>query len=539
VVSTLAEWFTTWRTAQQPSISVARVQWRELERVTAAAGTLRPFIETSSVAADVLAAVFAARRVLTATPLPPTDPLAGLTDVLGIVERFLAERPDHTLCEQLRPLSEGLCALKGSSSPVAAQVADVLCEYGATPEGHPEVILVVPRRQWLEPVRGWLAREELDCVDIACPADLRPAPVMHQAAVLVGHPATAFSSRFKAPEVALRELGWLVTAPVAPEVRLVLPADAPPLRTDDLWLLPAGARPRLVLHDNGPQRSEPAPHDWLHGLGAPTAVRRTPRPAAAPTEDEALAVLAVEVQMASGHAVFFHPQVGPRPHVVAVDDETGAVALSAVPLAAVTSGVVVAVRVGTAPHAQVAARADAWLERRRGWSTDRITEVRGYAASLKTALRGALAVCGHAGLHRELTRTLSDDYARVLLHNPLDELYIAPQRRSGFETLVRAIGASELLGKFDDLATVRTAHQQAGEEIRRDLLALLGDRAWVADVDEEGWAVLHAGELGSLLLAVVTARLGEPVAVPRTWLGVPIDEAGRRVTALTAREGRS
>jgi hypothetical protein len=44
-----------------------------------------------------------------ATPLPPTDPVAGLTDMLGIVERFLAERLDHTLCEQLRPLSEGLC----------------------------------------------------------------------------------------------------------------------------------------------------------------------------------------------------------------------------------------------------------------------------------------------------------------------------------------------------------------------------------------------------------------------------------------------
>ena len=535
-MSTLAEWFTTWRTAQQPSISVARVQWRELERVTAAVGALRPYVETSSFAAHVLAAVFAARRVLTATPLPPTDPVAGLTEMLGVVEQFLAERPDHTLCQQLRPLREALCALRGSSSPIAAQVADVLCEYGATADGHPEAILVVPRRQWLEPVHGWLASEDLDCVEIACPADLRTAPVRHQAAVLVGHPATAFSSAFKAPEVALRELGWLLTAPVAPAVRLVLPADAPPLRTDDLWLLPAGARPGLALHDDGPQRSEPAPHDWLHGLNAPQAVRRTPRPAATPTEDEALAV---EVQMASGHAVFFHPQVGPRPHVVAVDDETGAVALSAVPLTAVTRGAVVAVRVGAAPHAQVVARADAWLERCRGWSTDRITEVRGYAASLKTALRRALAVRGHAGLHRELTRTLSDDYARVLLHNPLDELYIAPQRRSGFDALVRAIGASELLGKFDDLATVRTAHQQAGEEIRRDLLALLGDRAWVADVDEDGWAVLHAGELGSLLLAVVTARLDEPVAVPHTWLGVPIDEAGRRVTALTAREGRS
>jgi hypothetical protein len=536
VVTTLGEWFATWRTSEQPSISVTRVQWRELERVTAAGGLLRPLVETSSVAADVLGALFRVRRVLTATPLAPTNPVAGLIDTLGIVERFLAERPDHALCERLRPLSEALYALKDSSSPVAARVADVLCEYGATPEGQPEAILVVPRPQWLEPISAWLAGKDLNCVDTACPADLRTAPVAHRAAVLVGHPATAFSSPFKAADVTLRELGWLLTAPVAPEVRVVLTTDAAPLRTNDLWLLPSAARPQLALHDNGPQRSEPALHDWRHGLNAPAAARRTPRPAAIPTEDTAQAV---EVQLASGHAVFFHPEIGPRPHMVAVDDETGAVALSAVPLAAVTSGVVLAVRVGAAPHAQLVARADAWLERRRRWSRGRITEVRGYAAKLKTALRSALAAKGHAVLHRELAQTLSDDYARVLLHNPLDESYIAPLRQHGFDALVRAIGASELLGKFGDLATVRTAHHQAGEEIRRDLLALLGDRTWVAGVDEDGWAVLHAGDLGSLLLAVVTARLDEPVAVPRTWLGVPIDERGRRVTALTATTGRS
>lgn len=535
-MSTLAEWFTTWRTAQQPSISVMRVQWRELERVTATSGALRPFVDTSSTAANILAAVRTARRVLTATPLPPTDPDARLAETLDAVKGFLAEHPDHTLCERLRPLHEALCVLKASSSPVAAQVAEMLCEYGATADGSPEAILIVPRRQWLEPVRGWLVSEGLNCVDIAWPAELRTAPVRHRAAVLVGHPAMAFCSAFKAREAVLREVGWLLTAPVAPVVRLVVPADAPPLRAEDLWLLPAGAQPGLALHDDGPQAREPATHDWLYGLNATRAVRRTPRPAGTPTEDD---IRAVEVQMASGHAVFFDPQVGPRPHVVAVDDETGAVALSPAPLTAVTGGVVVAVRDGAAPRAQVTERADAWLARRRGWSRDRITEVRGYAASLKTALRRALAVRGHATLHRELTRTLGDDYARVLLRNPLDELYIAPQRRSGFDALVRAIGASALLDKFDELATVRTAHRQAGEEIRRDLLELLSDRAWVADVDEDGWAVLHAGELGSLLLAVATARLDEPVAVPRTWLGVPIDEAGRRVTLLPAREGYS
>jgi hypothetical protein len=62
--------------------------------------------------------------------------------------------------------------------------------------------------------------------------------------------------------------------------------------------------------------------------------------------------LAVEVHLASGHAALFHAELGPRPHVVAVDEETGAVALSAAPLSRVNRGVVLAVRVGTAPQSR-------------------------------------------------------------------------------------------------------------------------------------------------------------------------------------------
>ncbi|MBS4730512.1 hypothetical protein MSM1_20030 [Mycobacterium sp. SM1] len=284
----------------------------------------------------------------------------------------------------------------------------MLCEYGATADGRPEAILVVPRLQWLEPVRGWLVSEGLDCVDIACPAELRTAPVRHRAAVLVGHPAMAFYSAFKAPEAVLREVGWLLTAPVAPEVRLVVPADAPPLRPRTCgccgWSPARAGAARRRAAGQGPATRLAA---WAQrNAGGAT----DPRPAGTPTEDD---IRAVEVQMASGHAVFFDPQLGPRPHVVAVDDDTGAVALPAVPLTAVTRGVMLAVRVGAAPHAQVVARADAWLKRRRGWSTDHIAEVRGHAASLKTALREALAARGHAALRQELTQTLSDDYARA------------------------------------------------------------------------------------------------------------------------------
>lgn len=531
----LATQFRTWHVAEAPAIEVLRVTWLELERVQLGAAALRPFADTSSTAADALAGVLAVRRVVTSTPLPPAHELTGLKELTEEVDRFVTERPDHSLGAQLRPLVVALRELAVSGSPVAATVADVLCEFGEDADGRPEAVLVVPRRAWVGDVQTWLASEDIDCVDVACPADLRTRPSTHRAAVLVGHPASAFSSAFRPPEVAGREHGWLLSAPPAPNVRLVLTTDAPPLQQDAIWLLPAGAHPMLHLRDDGPHRAAAVPHDWLNKLGAATApARRTPRPAVAGAEDE---TQAVEVHLASEHAVFFHTQVGPRPHVVAVDEETGAVALSTAPVSAVTRGVVLAVRVGTAPHQQVVARADAWLHRRRGWSTEKVADARGAAALLKVALRRALVRNGRVALHRQLTQTLTDEYARVLLHDPLDELYIAPQRRDAFDALVTAIGARELTDRFDDLATVRTAHQQAGEEIRRELLALLRDRSWVADVEEEGWAVLQAGELGALLLTVVTERLDEPVSIARSWLGVLVDARGRRVTTLAAKEG--
>jgi hypothetical protein len=516
-----------WRAAEAPAVTVDRLPWPQLEAVTAAAAPLRPAAETSSVAADVLAAVTGSRRVLTCTPLPPDHPLTGVGALSARIAMFLLERPDHSLAGPLRALAATLAELVSAASPVAAWCTDVLSRYGACPDGTPEAVLVVPRRAWTLAVYGWLHEEELTCVDVAAPGRLRAAAGTHAVAVVCGHPATAYSSAFRAPEVAVREHGWLLTAPPADTVCLALPADAPPLDTERLWLLPAPAHPNLPLSDAGPVRpSAPEALEWE--LPAGTIARRAvPRPQVTPEE----AVRAVEVHLASGHAVFFHGDTGPRPHLVAVD-ETGVVALTTAALSAVMPGAVLAVRAGGAAHEAIWVRAEQWLTERRGWSAERIQEVRDCAMRLKFEVLGALSDRGPDELRAQLARHLPDRYARVLLHNLPDPLYIAPRHRATFDVLVRAVGATDLAGRFEELATVRTAHQQAGELIRRDLVALLTDRGWTAEVEEDGWAALHAGPLGTLLVSAVTARADTPVPVPRTWLGVPIDDRGRRATTF-------
>lgn len=538
MVSTVVELFDSWTAAEAPTVDVHRAPWPQLERLRTVVAPLREHVEASSLAADVVTGAYLARRMLTATPLAPTHPLIGLGELAEAIAAFTAERPGHSLTPLLAPVAAAVADLLTGPSPVAQACADVLCEYGETPVGTPEALLVVPRRAWVEPVRRWLAAEELTCVDVATPADLRSTPAGHVAVVVLGHPALAFSSAFRAPEVAAREYGWLLTAPPAGRVRLVLTADAPRVQGEALWLLPRGAHPPLRLTDAGPTRTltgpvlepgvamEPVPHEWV--AAPPAALRRTPAPLVAPEEGST----AVEVHLASGHAVFFHPEIGARPHQVVVDDDTGAVALTTTKVAELRRGAVLAVRVGAAAYEQVLGRADAWLRTRRGWTRERIEEVRMCSLRLKLELLHHLALRGHEPLRRQLSRYVSDSYARVLLHNPLTPNYIAPQKREGFDALVKVLGVNDIAGRYTELATVRAAHQQAGEAIRRELLDTLRTQPWVADVDDQGWAAISAGDLGDLLLAVVTARLDHPVTVPRTWLGAPIDNRGRRVSAL-------
>jgi len=531
-VSALTDVFATWESATWPRVDVHRIAWPELEEVLRAASGLRPFVQMSSAAVQFVGSTVGARRILTTTPLAPRHMLVGLDEILAKITGFLRDHPAHSICEPLQLLAGALDAIRDSESPFAEWFGNVLSEYSEDARGRPEAVVVVPRQAWVPAVGEWMSAEELSCVDVASPAQLRTVGG-YRAVLLAGHPATAFSSVWKDPETVLRESGWLLTAPPAAHVRMALPADAPAIKPYAAWLLPDGAHPPLKVNESGPHRAQPALHDWgAPDHGVPTVPRLAIIGNAEVEETHAVAILT-----ATGYSVFFHSQLGPRPHVVVVDDETGGVALTVVKPSALRAGLLLAVRVGVAPHEQVVTRANSWLKQRRRWSDDDIQQTREAAFALKGALRTARVLVGVEELHRRLVgRGVESGYAHVLLHNPLDEHYIVPQRLAAFDALTTVIGAPELAAQFDALANVRVAHQQAGEDIRREVVDLLRARPWVDRVDEDGWVALQANGLGTLLLTIVTGRSEKQLAVPRTWLGVPIDRSGRRVFAIDADE---
>jgi hypothetical protein len=307
-VTTIGDVFALWRAAEQPTVMVTRLPWPELEAVTNAAIGLRPSVERSTVAAEMLRGALSTRQLLSATPLPPNDGLAGISYLVRRINEFLEGHPGHSLDKSLRALQSSLVALLASSSIVGEWFANVLSEYGEDENGTPEAVVVVPRRAWVQAVRAWLHKEELTCADVMTPGDLRQCCTARKALILAGHPSSSFSSGWKAPDVAIREHGWLFTAPPAGTIRLALTADAPLLDEAALWLAPSQDHPILAIEDHGPRRETPSSHQWVTNTFDATFVRRTPRQHV-DTDD---GVPAIEVVTASRHSIFFNPELGPR-----------------------------------------------------------------------------------------------------------------------------------------------------------------------------------------------------------------------------------
>jgi len=517
-----------WETSANPALLTRRIAWPELVEFSRALAALRELADASSSVARIFAAAAAARRVLCSTPLPPGHDATGLKTVLAEADQYLAGYPDHVAAGVVRRLRQAAADLADGLAPLGEWVGDQMSRYGHDDRlDRPYALIIVPRRDLVAPVRAWLAGEELHA-DVLTPADARTS-APYRAMLLAGHPGYTYAGRWREPEDALRCFGWLLTAPPAATVHIALPGDAPALDENAAWLLPGSEHPRSRSVDPGPP---PSARTW----GAPGPATRVARP---PISADSDTIHGIPVRLAGHVWVYYHPQLGPRPHTVLLDNDTEDLQITATAVPAVQPGMLVVLRAGLAEHAELVERADRWLLEHRRWSPAEISEARQLIAAIKTALATARRERGSDTVQRTLASHGVDyDYARVLAISPLDEYYICPQRRAGYLALLRTLGLEHYDEQFDALATVRTAHQQAGEQIRRDLLARLGaDRAWVGQVDEQGWAGVTGDGHGWLLLATVTAVADTALPVQRTLLGVPLNQAGRRIRRVPETEG--
>jgi hypothetical protein len=514
-----------WEVSANPVVVTRRIAWPELVTFSRALTALRAPAVASSAVARAFAAAAATRRLLCSTPLPPTHPAIGLKAMYSEIELYLTAHPDHVAAEVVRQLRHATDGLMASRSPLAVWAGEEVSRYGHDNElSRPEALIIVPRHEMAAPVRCWLAEEDLHA-DVLTAGEARSC-VPYRAALLAGHPGYTYASPWRDPQTALRYFGWLLTAPPAATAHIALPGDTPALDENAAWLLPGDAHPRPRSADPGPP---PSGRTWSAPLPAPRIVQ----PATGETGLDV--ALGTPVILAGPASVYYHPQLGPRPHGVLLDDETGALRITATAVQSLRPGTLLVLRVGLAEHTELVERADRWLAERRAWPASKITAARQLIATIRSRLAKARDERGSEAVQRELVLKGGVDgtYARALVTSPLDDYYICPQRRPGYVALLRVLSLERHDDQFEVLATVRSAHQQAGEEIRRDLLARLEvDRAWVDRVDEHGWTQVTLNGHGHLLLAAIAAIGDTALPVPRTLLGVPLDKAGYRIRRL-------
>ena len=561
--------FDLWDAAVDPQVVVATHAWPELDAVSRSCRTLRSNAEMSGVLQRLRNRTLAARRLLVTTPLPPDHPDVGLPGLAADVAAYADDHPGSTVADDLIELWMALEALTAAPSPNARHAENVLSCFGYDAgTARPEAVVVVPRAHLTGSVRGWLADVDLECVDVATPAQLRNS-ALYRAALVLGDPGWTYATSWSDPEQAARTFGWLLTAPPARTVHVAMLAGAPPLRPAASWLL-AGASPALTLQtepdapasekpgvtadaadagpgpDSGPGTGPGAGADvglWGEDEAPPAAAEpdlagwyQSRAACATPADAYAVdAVNATAVVLASGHTVYFKDKVGPVPQVVSLDNEVESLSLARTPVSRLSPGMLLLERVGTATQVELVRRADVWVRQHRRWDDERIAHARADAQRLKFRLRRTLDRVGlDAVVLRLRDRGLEAGYASVLATAPLGPLYIAPRTGLAFAALAAVVEAPELLGRFDDLATIRVAHQQAGETVSRDLLTYLQNLPWAREVEESGYATLDGGPLGTLLVAAVAAAGQQSAAVPASWLGVPLDPTGRRATHISS-----
>lgn len=516
-----------WRAATAPNVDVQRVAWPELSALAIAVQRLRPYDQTTPIVGRVMVAVWAVRRTLMSTPLPPNDDAVQLPDLIRHISEFLAEHPAHSAADALRAALVAATTLQVSVSPLAQWVGDVLSEYGTQQDGRPEAVLVVPRNRLVDPVRAWLREEELTCVDVATMASLRDK-CDHDAALVLGHPGVTYSTSFSPPTLAAREAGWLLTAPPALSVRLALLSDDPPLTARDVWVWPnATAHPRWQLNVPARATASFVQTEWF--AEPPAAPAKAVWPHGTSDED----VPATAVITASGHTIYFSPDTGARPRFLGLED-TGEITISTVTITQLRPGRVLIEHTSSAARDALNARADQWLINNKHWTRERITAARDGSQGVKWIVLYVEMKGGKDGLVDDLVHTgLDRSYARGMVERVLGDEYIAP-RPKGLDALLRVGGRVNwdypappqrnwlalARDARDDLSTLRTAHQHAGDMIHRDLRARLRDRAWEDDVTVQGWASVNDPTLGDVLLTTAVAIDGSH-HVPRSWLGVP------------------
>lgn len=500
-----------WRAASEPAISIRSISWPHLETFADNCRNIYRNSSGSDEPSELARTAYSLLGNITSAPVVPNNRAINIDELIRRCEAFADSHPDHSLSDPLLRLACAALDLLTERSPLLDAVLDELSNYGCSLDGRPEAVIVVPRRQLIEPVEEFLAAENFTAA-VHVPPELRSNIYHYKGIVIVGDIATTFRSLWKGTQRDAREFGWLVTAPPADKVCLIN-SRGQDLDLNTSWLLPTCRHPNLQpVITVTPAKSVisiPMPYP------SPRPVKVSPY--------FGKGVNAHLIPLFSGRVVYFSEDQGPAPKRIVISETS--VSTESCNVERLRKGDLLVLQALWSDLDVIKERADDILHSQYGWVKEDFEQAEQARNQLKDALHQAIDQFGEEKLCQQLCSSgLTRGYSQQLLRNLVKPEYICPIEK-GFVPLVEAIDASDLCFYEDKLRKLQTAHRLAGKTIKKELDQLLTeDDDWSDDIDAKGFAKVDGDHLGILLIEVAVDSINsETLNVPMTHLGRVIE----------------
>lgn len=456
-------------------------------------------------------------------PMPPTSPQTGFAEVTSALADAIKVNSAHTYL--FKNIEQCLGVISNGPHPASTFLEDWISAQdiiegikGSPREGLPAIGLISKNAATKEAVLEWLGNENL-FAEAEKYSTLKRSSAF-ETIVLFGPPNRYESSKWcNSPESDFKSQ-WLLTSPPAARVlvlswpshgRLNLPLVGP-------W---QGFPPPTVIPINKSESSTALPvFEFID-----TPVTHTSN-FNFHDESEVISARQYEILGADqGLWVFFDDQIGPKPRVLSGDfsrtyNPSGTQAL---PL-----GTHLVFRSHDVERQHLTSASKVWWESKyREFSFDLAEKCR---TDLKQNIQHFLDVNGLDELKRRFTSSgLTKEYSIQLHSRILVAEYVAPQISENYEAVCRSIDYRPPSGAFNLLSRLRTARQQAGLNLMRELLEMVqvaASKGRLDDLGDVGFVKFHDETLGDLFISTVTHVSDVRSAVPLSKLGRPLDRGG-------------
>ena len=511
--------------AASASIESLVLQWPEMSALCKVLSRLTrdEFISLSTREEQCISSVRLWILRLSDGPVPPGDESTGFNAVIEMLEQAREVNGAHaSVFEQIQ---QCVLAIGSSPHPAAAFLEDWISSLeviessaeGPRP-GEPAVALICKQVSIRDAVTRWVQNENL-FVSVESYSMLKRA-VAFETIVLFGPPSRYESSKWLTSPESDFKAQWLATTPPAARV-VILSWPSHPRISEGLLGPWQGFQVPMIRPLVGSEQTELLPH--FEFVEQAVSHRSNFN-----FSDE------VEVISARGYEilgdenglwVFFDDSRGPRPRVLRGDfSETHSPSNKQ----ALRPGTHVVFRSHEVEREQLRSASSSWWAEK--YPEFSFSSAENYKDELKTRVQSFLDSFGLEEIKRRfLSVGLSKDYALQLHSRILAPDYVAPQSEENYFLACKALDYTMPPGAFNLLSKLRTARQQAGLGMLRELLLKLqaaADEGRLDSLSESGFANLNDESLGQLFISTITHVSTERALVPVSKLGRPLDKGG-------------